>query len=103
MKLADLRNFDLVVLRDGSLGIVLERDDDVYIVYQEGGYDDAGMTYDEDLKDTCNGPEYDIMQVYRADYGILCDITYEDDGDLIFERDENWVRPSLQPLPGLQN
>ena len=25
MKLADLRNFDLVVLRDGSLGIVLRR------------------------------------------------------------------------------
>ena len=66
MKLADLRNFDLVVLRDGSLGIVLEKDNDVFILYQEGGYDDA----DE------------------------IDVTYEDDGDLIFERDENWVRPS---------
>ena len=95
MKLADLRNFDLVVLRDGSLGIVLEKDDDVYILYQEGGCDDADETFDEDLKDFCNGPEFDIMQVYRTDCcGILCDVTYEDDGELIFERDENWVRPS---------
>ena len=95
MKLADLRNFDLVVLRDGSLGIVLEKDNDVFILYQEGGYDDADEIFDEDLKDYCNGPEYDIMQVYRTDCcGILCDVTYEDDGDLIFERDENWVRPS---------
>ena len=94
MKLADLRNFDLVVLRDGSLGIVLEKDDDVFILYQEGGYDNVDETFDEDLKDMYDGPEYDIMQVYRADQGILCAITYKDDGDLIFERDENWERPS---------
>lgn len=94
MKREELRNCDLVVLRDGSLGIILERNDEVFILYQEMGFDILDLHYDEDMKEVMDGPEYDIMQVYHSDYGIVSFATYEDDGDLVFERDENWVRPS---------
>ena len=94
MKRDELRHCDLVVLRDGSLGIIIERDEVAFIAYEKMGYDEIDMHYDEDLKEMYDGPEYDIMQVYRADYGIVSFATYEDDGFMIFERDATWERPS---------
>ena len=94
MKREELRAYDLVVLRDGSLGIYAERDGEGFLIYQTAGFDMIDLHYDEDLKEKHDGPDYDIMQVYRSEYGVVPFVNYEDEGDLVFERDTAWERPS---------
>ena len=89
MKKEDLRNGDIIVLREGELGIYLETSR--VIVYQTIGMDDIDM-FDDDLRNIENEPEYDIMRVYRGDWAISF-LDYDDD-DPIYERDETWERPS---------
>lgn len=89
MKKEDLRNGDIIVLREGELGIYLEPSR--VIVYQTIGMDDIDM-FDDDLRSLENEPDYDIMRVYRGDWAISF-LDYDDD-EPIYERDETWERPS---------
>ena len=89
MKKEDLRNGDIIVLREGELGIYLETSR--VIVYQTAGMDDIDM-FDDDLRSIDKESDFDIMRVYRGDWAISF-YDYDDDAP-IFERDETWERPS---------
>ena len=93
MKKHEFKNGDIVVQRNGELGLYLAGED--VIIWQESGYDFVDVTYGDDLADETDGPDFDIMQVYRADGGAISFTDYEE-GDLIFERDETWVRPGKE-------
>ena len=58
MKKEDLRNGDIIVLREGELGIYLETSR--VIVYQTNGMDDIDM-FDDDLRNIENEPDYDML------------------------------------------
>lgn len=95
MKRDNLRIGDVVVQRDGALGFCFEIGGTVYILYQDGGYDDVELSLDEDMTDTVSGSDADIMQVYREEGGFL---TFSDyvEGELIFERQKDWKRPTKE-------
>jgi len=88
----DLRNGDIVVIRDGELGLYLAEKD--VFIYKECGYEDVDCMFNDDL--TCIDTEVgDVMQVYREEYGVISFFDYEE-GDLVFERDETWERPTKE-------
>lgn len=93
----DLRTGDVVLQRDGNIGMYIEKNDDGFIVYQSTGYDFIDQFNDGDLTDASGESEFDIMQVYREDDGVL-DFLYYEDGELIFERDAAWTRPSAEEM-----
>lgn len=87
MKKEELRTGDIIVNRDGYLGVVLKEED--YILYQEIGMDWLDE-FNEDL--TFNDDDYrdgDIMQVFRG-----CTFIDLDDNYPHWERDEQWSRPT---------
>ncbi len=89
----DLRNGDIVVLCNGELGLYLAEKD--VFIYQEGGYDDVDCSFNDDL--TCMyEEEYDVMQVYRDESGGVISFYDYEEGELIFERDETWIRPTKE-------
>ena len=91
MKLNELMNGDIVVQRGGELGLVqINAEGETAIIYQTEGFDMAGEEYNDDMTDLSE-PEFDIMQVYREPNGTISFSDY-DEGDLIYERDETWVR-----------
>ena len=90
MKKNDLRNGAIVVLRDGCLGFY--RADEDVIIYQSGGYDTVDDMFDDNLTAVLDTEDADIMQVYRTDGGVISFSDYEE-GDLVYERDETWIRP----------
>ena len=94
MTFKDLKTGDILIQRAGHIGLFIEKDQEGVLIYQHGGYD-AEDCFNEDLTDAVNGPEFDIMQVYRAVPGIEA-ISFTDytEGNLIFERDPAWTRPT---------
>ena len=87
----DLDNGDIVMNRMGSLGLYLEEYD--VLIYQNEGYDELAYTFNDDLSDAADDHYCDIMRVYHAD-GPLGFFNYEDDGELVYERDQNWQPPT---------
>ena len=64
----DLRSCDVVVLRYGWLGIVVESRNELVIVYQTGGFDTLDE-FDDDLLNATHFEDeiqFDIMAVYRS-------------------------------------
>lgn len=92
MKIKDLRTGDIVVLRNATIGFCVEKENDVYILYDNNNYDCSDI-FEEDITDKVNNNEYDIMRVYR---GTGAFIYYNDywDGELIFDREPCWNMPS---------
>lgn len=90
MKKNEFKNGDIIVQRNGELGIFLAGED--VIILQDSGYEAVDMAYNDDLSDGEGDPDFDIMEVYRADGGVISFTDY-DEGDLLYERDETWVRP----------
>ena len=64
----DLRSCDVVVRRDGCLGIVVKSGNELVIVYQTGGFDTLDE-FDDDLLNATHfedEKQFDIMAVYRS-------------------------------------
>ena len=64
----DLRSCDVVVRRDGCLGIVVKSGNELVIVYQTGGFDTLDE-FDDDLLNATHFEDeiqFDIMAVYRS-------------------------------------
>jgi len=91
----DLKPLDIVVLREGSTGVYVESNGEGCILYQDCGYDEVEFAFDDELKHEIGGPDFDIMRVYREPHGeILPFDGYEEDGELIYERDRTWKVPT---------
>lgn len=92
MKKNELKNGDIVIARDGCKGVVIKTEKEEYIMYSNDGGYDLLADYTEEMVQEHDSGDPDIMQVYRADYGVCSFIDYED-YDLIYERDCNWKNP----------
>ncbi len=94
MTFKDLKTGDILIQRAGHIGVFIEKDHEGVLIYQHGGYD-AEDCFNEDLTDSTDDPNGDIMQVYRAEDGAIA-ISFTDyaEGTLIFERDSSWKRPT---------
>ncbi len=91
----ELKPLDIVVLREGSVGVFVESNGEGCILYQKCGYDEVDFAFDDELKHEIGGPDFDIMRVYREPHGeILPFDGYEEDGELIYERDRSWKVPT---------
>ena len=91
----DLKPLDIVVLREGTVGVCVESAGELCILYQDCGYDEVDFEFDDELKHESGGPDFDIMRVYREPHGeILPLVGYEEDGELIYERDRSWKLPT---------
>ena len=90
MKRNDLRNGDIVILRNNDLGLFMAEKE--VIIYQTGGYDFVDPVFDDDLTSADGETDFDIMQVYRG-YDEVLSFSDYDEGDLVFERDETWEGP----------
>lgn len=95
----DLRSCDVVVLRDGWLGIVVESRNELVIVYQTGGFDTLDE-FDDDLLNATHfedEKQFDIMAVYRSPgVGNGFELYYEE--EMVFCRDETWEDPNIPIL-----
>lgn len=87
----DLRNGDIAMNRLGELGIYLDEYD--VLIYQNEGYDELAYTFNDDLSGAADDYYFDIMRVYHAD-GPLGFFDYEENGELVYERDQNWQPPT---------
>ena len=97
MKKNELRNGDIVITRDGYVGVVIKTESEEYIMYaNESGYDSLD-DYNEDMIHEYDPGDPDIMQVYRTDSGICSFMDY-DDFEPIYERDYTWIKPSKEQL-----
>lgn len=90
MTISDLKTNDIIVQRAGHIGMYIEKDGVGYIIYQNGGYDEVSLTYNDDLTDSVDGAKFDIMLVYRYESGFICFNDYKD-ADLVFVRDDAWT------------
>ena len=79
----DLKTGDIVVLRNGELGVVIL--DTEIILYQNIGFDDLDL-FSDTLESLSDGEEYDIVSVYSGDGGPIGFYDYKD-GHLVFDRD----------------
>lgn len=89
----DLRTGDIIVTRNGELGVVLEEEE--IILYQFDGSDmldefKDDLTYEDEDYTDC-----DIMEVYRGN--TFFDVDNDDDVP-IYQRDPDWVRPSKEEM-----
>lgn len=92
MTAKDLKNGDIILQRAGHIGMYIDKDGEGYILYPTSGYDDVDPTYNDDLTDATGDAQFDIMRVYRYEYGMISFSDYEE-GELIFVRDESWIKP----------
>ena len=99
----DLMNGDIVVMANGSLAVVIKKENEPensYLLYSDkGGYDFLD-DYNDDM--TYMYPENDdeldcIMQVYRATGAGISFMDFEDEYP-IYERDYTWVRPKKETV-----
>ena len=81
---SDLRTGDIVVTRDGSLGVVIL--DTNIILYQNNGFDDLDL-FTEDLMSDDECRQCDIMEVYDGHEGAIGFLDYNG-CDPIFRREE---------------
>lgn len=81
----DLKTGDIVVLRDGELGVVIVEKE--VILFQNNGMDYLDE-YEDDLllNRELNVPECDIMQVLRGWYDSAISFLDPYDGEMVFER-----------------
>ena len=79
MKSNDLRNGDIVVLRNNDLGLFMAGKE--VIIYQTGGYDFVDPTFDDDLASADGETDFDIMQVYRG-YDEVISFSDSDENDI---------------------
>ncbi len=87
----DLLTGDVVVIRNGEVGVVLKENG--YIVYQKNGADDLDY-FNDDLSAVFDGREFDIVEVYR---GYACNFMDYSDNDLIYRReDDDYVEPVIE-------
>ena len=70
MTVKELRTGDIIVLRNGTVGFYVEKDNEGYILYGKSGFDCISI-YNDDLTDGENGPEFDIMRAYRAEGAFI--------------------------------
>lgn len=95
----DLRSCDVVVRRDGCLGIVVKSGNELVIVYQTGGFDTLDE-FDDDLLNATHFEDeiqFDIMVVYRSPgIGNGFELYYEE--EQVFCRDETWEDPNIPIL-----
>ena len=95
----DLRSCDVVVRRDGCLGIVVKSGNELVIVYQTGGFDTLDE-FDDDLLNATHFEDeiqFDIMAVYRSrGVGNGFELYYET--EQVFCRDEIWEDPNIPIL-----
>ena len=94
MTIKDLKNGDIILQREGHIGMVFEKNGETYILYPNSGYDELDGVYNDDLTDAIDGTRFDIMRVYRYEHGMIGFNDYED-GELIFDRDPTWVKPEV--------
>ena len=92
MTIKDLKTGDIIIQRAGHVGLYIEKDDEGYIIYQSSGYDSVDENYNEDLTDFVSGSDFDIMQIFREEHSAISFSDYMD-AELIFNRDESWVKP----------
>lgn len=84
MKKTDLMTGDIVVTRNGELGvIILEKD---IILYQNSGMDSLSMFTDDMLSEE-GETDWDIEKVYRAEGGSAISFYDYKDCDPIYERE----------------
>ena len=92
MKKNELMNGDIVVLRSGSVAVVIGEGADACLMYQYGGIEALDEYYDDDLCDEIDDDK--VMQVFRPEGGFGfegVDREYP-----IWERDEAWACPAEQ-------
>ena len=93
MRKADLMTGDIVVLKTGSLGVVIRNEKEDYLLFQAGGWESLD-DYSEDMIYQYSEDNTDaIMQVYRVSSGGISFSDYYDE-EMVYERDYTWVRPN---------
>ena len=90
MRKTDLRNGDIVVTRDGSLGVVILDENNEKILFQLDGMDSL-ENYSDDLQNDFLGmTELDVMEIHH-DACFLDFMLGEPVPDII--RENGWHRP----------
>lgn len=90
MRKTDLVNGDIVVTRDGSLGVVILDENNAKILFQLDGMDSL-ENYSEDLKNDFLGmTELDVMEIHHKAH-FLDFVLGEPMPDIT--RDHRWHRP----------
>lgn len=89
MKKNELQNGDLVVMRRGGIGVVIDNGEESLLLYVSGGFEVLDDYYDDDMVDDADDDA--VMQVFRPEgrfgfEGI-------DEEMPIYERDPAWTRP----------
>lgn len=91
MRKTELRNGDIIVTRDGSLGVVILDEDNAKILFQLDGMDSL-ENYSDDLRNEFLGmTELDVMQIHH-DACFLDFMLGEPVPDII--RENGWHRPN---------
>lgn len=92
MKKNELINGDIVVLKTGSVAVVIGSGEDAYLVFQNSGFEFLDDYYNDDLV----SDDFDdaIMQVFRNAGGFGFEVI--DEETPIWERSANWVRPTAE-------
>lgn len=97
MKKEEFKNGDIIVFRNGDLGLYLQEWE--IILFQEDGYDELDdyndaleyePAYDE------NDHDYDMMQIFRDPFGGPPSFFDYEENMLVYERDRNWRRPGKE-------
>lgn len=89
MTKAELMNGDVVATRCGELGVIIKRDGDDYILFQDTGKLDLDLFNDDLTSD--EGEYLTFMDIYRGGYSFWeIDV---DDPAPDWSRDVNWQRP----------
>ena len=92
MKKNELMNGDIVTLRKGSVAVVIGIGEEAYLVFQNSGFEFLDDYYNDDL--VCEDFDDAIMQVFRNSGGFGFEAI--DEETPIWERNENWVRPTAE-------
>ena len=89
MKRNELKNGDIVVLREGMIAVVIDDGQEPYLLCTSGGFEILEDYYDDDL--VCTVDDDAVMQVFRPDHWCGFDIINEDEP--LYEREPGWTRP----------
>lgn len=98
MKLNELKNGDIIVMRDGYTGIVLYSEAEKYILLPDAGFEFLVMYNDDMTYESMH--ESDIMLVYRPDKYDRDPVTFQNIEERypLYVRDENWHRPTKEEI-----
>ena len=90
MKKNELMNGDIVVLRSGSVAVVIGSGIEAYLMFQNTGFEFLDDYYNDDL--VCEDFDDAVMQVYRSESGFGFEAI--DEENPMWVRDENWACPT---------